>query len=258
LRIWDICVTHGNTKRQPNIKMRTKTLLVACAALALSLATSQAQVYSANVVGYVNLNLTNGQYSIISPALDADGTGTNNTIASVIGTNVPTGTLVYALNRGTGLFDTLQYKSSGHPAVTAWYLGTLADNTYPINPGQSVFILPTGNTIVTEVGQVLQGSLTNQYVPATGGTFGLVASQIPLAGGVTSGLNYVPTLGDTIYTYDPVLGYNTYVYKSSGHPAVIGWYVGSTLLEPQLSVGQGCWLLPISSGEMWTTNFTVH
>ena len=75
--------------------MRTKTLLLAGAALAFSLATSQAQVYSQNVVGYVNINLTNGVLNIISPALDADGTGTNNTIASVIGTNVPTGTIVY-------------------------------------------------------------------------------------------------------------------------------------------------------------------
>lgn len=37
--------------------MRTKTLLVAVAALALSLATSQAQVYSANVVGYASVPL---------------------------------------------------------------------------------------------------------------------------------------------------------------------------------------------------------
>ena len=92
--------------------MRTKTLLLAGAALAFSLATSQAQVYSQNVVGYVNINLTNGILECVSPALDLDGTGTNNTIVSVVGTNVPVGTAVYVFNNSGG-FDTLVYSKAG-------------------------------------------------------------------------------------------------------------------------------------------------
>ena len=41
--------------------MRTKTLLFAAAALAASITASQAQtVYSQNVVGYINITVTNG------------------------------------------------------------------------------------------------------------------------------------------------------------------------------------------------------
>ena len=75
--------------------MRTKTLLLAGAALAFSLATSQAQVYSQNVVGYVNINVTNAVLACMSPALDADGTGTNNNVTTVCGTNLPAGNPTY-------------------------------------------------------------------------------------------------------------------------------------------------------------------
>lgn len=237
--------------------MRTKTLLIAVAALAVGILTSSAQTYSQNVVGYVNINLNNGVLACVSPALDLDGTGTNNTIATVIGTNVPTATYVYALNSSGG-FDQLVYKSSGHPAVTAWYLGTAVANNYPINPGQGVFILPGGDTTITEVGTVLQGPLSNSYVPALAGGIGLVSSQVPIAGGVTTALSYTPTLGDIIFVYDPIVGYDQYIYKASGHPAVTGWYIGTTLSEPQINVGQGFWLQPKNAGEVWNNNFIVQ
>ena len=52
--------------------MRTKTLLSAVAVLAASLAISKAQVYSQNVVGYVNTTLTgNLKYSAIANPLNA-------------------------------------------------------------------------------------------------------------------------------------------------------------------------------------------
>src|ERR1043166_2369568 len=77
--------------------MRTKTLFLAAALSAAGLATSLAQssnVYSLNVVGYINLQLTNG-FNLIANQLDLDGTGTNNTLNTSIGTNVPNLTRVY-------------------------------------------------------------------------------------------------------------------------------------------------------------------
>jgi hypothetical protein len=47
--------------------MRTKTLLVAVAALAVGAITSQAQVYSQNIVGYVNKVIHLGQSLISNP-----------------------------------------------------------------------------------------------------------------------------------------------------------------------------------------------
>jgi len=235
--------------------MRTKTLLVAAAALlAVGVATSQAQVYSQNVVGYVNINLTNGVLACISPALDLDGTGTNNTITTVCGTNLPLQTTVYVFNNSGG-FDQLVYKSSH--GVTGWYFGAGLDNNYSMNPGVGIFIQTTANATVTQVGNVLQGSLTNQYFPSTGGSIWLLSSQVPVGGGITTTLGYVPTLQDQVYVYDPIaLNYAEYVYKSQH--AVTGWYLGASVSEPQIQVGQGFWLIPANSGEVWTNNFIVQ
>src|ERR1039458_6223534 len=95
--------------------MRTKLAILSAAALAAGLLSSQAQVYSANVVGYVNTSITNNVVSIMSAVLDVDGTGTNNTISTVLGTtSVPVGTTVYAFN-GAG-FDAIIFQVSGHGA----------------------------------------------------------------------------------------------------------------------------------------------
>ena len=75
--------------------MRTKVLLGA-AALAAAAATASAQnVYSLNVVGYINLSLTNG-YNMVANQLDLDGTMTNNTLTTVFSTNLPKLSAVYA------------------------------------------------------------------------------------------------------------------------------------------------------------------
>src|ERR1700722_6479335 len=51
--------------------MRTKTLLLAAAALAVSLATSEAQVYSANIVGYATVVYPgNGQFALVANPFD--------------------------------------------------------------------------------------------------------------------------------------------------------------------------------------------
>src|SRR5271165_5836493 len=55
--------------------MRTKSILLGAAALAAGLVTSMAaNVYSVNVVGYVNVNVSSNQYSLLENPLD-DGAG---------------------------------------------------------------------------------------------------------------------------------------------------------------------------------------
>lgn len=243
--------------------MRTKTLLIAVAALAVGVATAMAQTYSQNVVGYVNINLTNGVLACLSPALDLDGTGVNNTVNSVVGSNtngLPLGTTVYVFNSGGG-FDTLVYNKTGHPSVTNWYLGATQTNSYPINPGEGFFIVLGGSApyTLTEAGTVLQGSLQNNYVPATAGSLWLVSSQIPIGGGITTTLNYQPKLQDEVLLYNQnTRAYDTYVYNKTGHPAVTNWYLGAVASEPQIQVGQGFWIQPHNAGTVWTNNFTVQ
>lgn len=102
--------------------MRTKALFMAAAALAAGLLTSNAQVYSQNIVGYVSIPLTNATIQVVSPTLDFDGTGINNTVATVFGTNVAAGDVVYVFN-GTG-YNSLDYEPVSRSIPTAgWYLG---------------------------------------------------------------------------------------------------------------------------------------
>ena len=64
--------------------MRTKTLILAAALTAAGLASSLAQsnVYSLNVVGYVNKTLTGGSlFSVVNNPLNT----TNNTLAGIFG-----------------------------------------------------------------------------------------------------------------------------------------------------------------------------
>jgi hypothetical protein len=235
-----------------------KTLLIAAAALATSVISSQAQgaVYSQNIVGYVNIPVTNGVAVILSPALDADGTGTNNTISTVF-TTPAYGDTVYVFN-GTG-YDTIQYTKinlGGHPPVytTNWAIGSTISSTYAVNPGQSMFYVPAASQTITEVGVALTGSVANQYVPAAG-KVNLVASKSPVSGGLTSVLGYQPIYGDTVYVFANG-GYTTYTYGKvnlGGHPPVYttNWAVGSTVGEPVISVGQGFWLQS-AGANTWT------
>src|ERR1700735_5475995 len=93
--------------------MKTKTLLIAAAALAAGVMSSQAQgVYSQNIVGYVNVPLVAG-YNLVANQLDLDGTGTNNSIYTVVGTNLPASTAVLVWNPSTAAFSTTKLSGTG-------------------------------------------------------------------------------------------------------------------------------------------------
>jgi len=240
-----------------------KTLLIAAAALAAGVITSEAQVYSQNIVGYVNVPLTSGVLTVVSPSLDADGTGTNNTISTVFGTNnVTIGDTVFAYNQATAGYDTLNYSKIGHgaSAVTGWYLNGVASPNYVINPGSSVFYLPAANETNTQVGTVLQGTnLVNTYVAPAGG-ISLVSSIVPIAGGLTTTLGYTPTIGDVVFVYNAGAGgYDTYNYSKIGHgvSAVTGWYLNGVAAEPNIPVGSGFWLQPVAT-TTWTQSFIAQ
>src|ERR1044071_5172553 len=85
--------------------MRTKALICAAGLLAASAVSSMAQgsVYSLNVVGYINVTLTNG-FNLIANQLDLNGTlnFTNNTVTAVLGTNLPANSKAYAYDTSSG------------------------------------------------------------------------------------------------------------------------------------------------------------
>ena len=244
--------------------MRTKTLLIAAAALVAGIVSSEAQVYSANVVGYVSIPFTNSVLALVAPTLDYDGTGTNNTISSVF-TTPAIGDAVFAFN-GSG-YDTISYTvvTSGHGAsatfTTNWFNGSTIATNYPILPGRGVFYLPATNETATIVGTVLQGTLTNKFFPAANNV-ALVSSAVPITGGLTSVLGYNPSIGDNVFTFAGG-SYSTYSYTvvTSGHGAsatfTTNWFNGSVQGEPIIGVGQGFWIQPIANTN-WVTTFVVQ
>jgi hypothetical protein len=261
LTLCQIRYAHGEKKNNKNTIMKTKTLLItAAAALAAGIMSSQAQVYSQNVVGYVNIPETAGQFSLEAPPLDLDGTGTNNTLSTLY-PNPAVGDQVYAYSGGGFLTYTYTAKvaSHGNPASTNWLdgIGNVASSA-PVNVGEGVFYLPAVNETNTYVGQVINGAVTNKYVPSANG-FALVSSTIPIAGGVTSTLNYQPVPGDVVFTFNGSI-YSTYTYTikvaAHGNPASTNWLDGiGAVDEPQISVGQGFWLNP-AQNPTWSQTFT--
>jgi len=259
LLLCEIGTAHG--KKNNNTTMK-KTLLIAAAALAASVISSQAQVYSQNVVGYVNIPETAGQFSLETPAMDPDGTGTNGTVIGVY-PNPAVGDQIYVFNATSGVFlnYTYQFKAASHgnPASTNWVDGTGANaNGFSLNVGQGVFYLPIVNETNTFVGLVVNGTVTNSYVPAPN-SFALIASQIPYGGGISSTLGYVPSINDTVYTFTGG-AYTTYTYQfkpaSHGNPASTNWVDGTgAVSEPQISAGQGFWLDPVQT-PVWSQTFT--
>ena len=79
-----------------------KTLLIAAAALAAGVISSQAQVYSQNVVGYINITTPAGGYSFVANQLTNGNNNVNNVLNSglVSDPNALTNSTLYVWNDG--------------------------------------------------------------------------------------------------------------------------------------------------------------
>jgi hypothetical protein len=220
--------------------MRTKALLCA-AALAAGAATSMAQnVYSLNVVGYINLNLNTG-LNLIANQLDADGTMMNNFVTNVFSTNLPSGSKVYAFNATSGAYSTLTFTSGK-------WIGTQTAANAALAPGQGVFVSVPSPVTLTLVGEVIQG--TNKTALVQG--LQIVSSIPPISGGLQTTLGYVPTAGDKVFTYNSTnQAYATHTYSSSA--GTFKWIGG----EPTPNVGDA-FFLQAAAATNWTQAFTVQ
>jgi hypothetical protein len=227
--------------------MRTKTLLLAVGALAAGLVTSQAQpVYSANVVGYVNIPLTNG-FNAVANQLDFDGTGTNNTILTSIGTNLPLSSKVETYDPTVPGYRFVTLLSSG------WSSGTAGPYVkQALQPGGGVFIFIPGtgvSTNITLVGTVLQETNMTVYQSQ----FQMASYPFPIGGYLTTNLNYSPNApigssDDQVEQWNPATQLFTIHKKLSS-----SWTAGS----PNVGVGESFFLIP-NQTTTWTNGFMVQ
>jgi hypothetical protein len=215
--------------------MRTKALLLGAMIGAASLVTSMAQVYSVNIVGYVNTAIPVG-FSMIQNPLNASP---DNTVASVI-PSVPAGQAltIFKYNSASGSYLQVNWDAG---------FGEWDDPTLVIAPGEGFFAYNGGTTAFTNtfVGEVPTGTLTTPLI--TG--FNMVGSKVPQAGLVQTDLGYVPTGNETIYKYVNATGqYDLGTYD----PDFQSWD-----LEPTIGVGEAFWAYRSAAGS-WTRTFNVN
>ena len=211
--------------------MRTKALLLAAALTAAGIASyAQSNVYSVNVVGYVNVTVPANQYALIANPLNA----TNNTIGSLLqNPAIPAGTVFYKYAGGYSAYVMDEFDLSWTPDAAA-----------TLNPGEGGFVKNNTGTplTVTFVGEVLQGSLTNA-VPSG---YAIRSSKVPQAGAITTVLGFPGAPGDIAYKYSG--GYSAFVYDEFD----LSW----TPSEPVINVGEAFFSFKGASVD-WVRNFTV-
>jgi hypothetical protein len=215
--------------------MRTKTLLLSAAVGAAGLLAANAQVYSVNSVGYVNVTVPTGFFMLANP-LKAN----ENTLAAVLPV-VPDGTTAFAWN-GTGFTSKTYDELDG-----AWLPLT---PVIPLAPGGGVFVRNSSGSpfTVTFVGEVMQGALTT---PLPAG-FSIVSSQVPQQGTLTQ-LGFPGVDGATVFRWVNN-GQGGGAYVSSTYDELDGAWLPA---EISVNPAEAFWVrMPSSSN--WTRNFSVN
>jgi hypothetical protein len=210
--------------------MRTKALLLTAALSVAGLATASAQVYSVNVVGYVNLTLNPG-FTMIANQLDA-GAG-NNTVGNLM-PDVPEETQLFKFDAAAGTYigNSFEFGEWSLPNMT-------------LAPGEGAFIRIPGNNpvAVTLVGEVRQGTLSTPLVAG----FQIVSSQVPQAGALDADLGFPAAEEDQVYLFsNETGGYSTHSYE-----------FGEWNIVPQVAVGQS-FFVNKSGATTWSREFNVE
>lgn len=229
--------------------MRTKTLLLAAAALLAGLVSTSTQaqnVYSANVVGYYNLTVPGSKFVMLSDQLPPDGT--NSSINAVLTNGVADGSLLFLWN-GTG-YDVVQYY-----AGFGWYDQSFNFVTNSLPPHKGAFFQngSASPSTLTLVGQVPQGSKTN----AIAAGFGVYSLPAPLSTNLDSTLGNFPSSdGDLFFQWNA----SSQQFDSvKQYYAGFGWYDQSfTQVYPTPKVGEGFFYQHAGSSSNWVFNFNVQ
>lgn len=228
--------------------MRTKTILLTAAVCAAGVASSVAQVYSINVVGYINKVVpAAGGYALASNPLK----GTSNTIDEMFGGGkLPNGGQVAWWDPPGSANPSPPFKVANRTLFGTWAPAGI--ETTVLGPGRGMFIKsPTGATSPvtnTFVGEVAQGSLTNKYNPIG---YYLSGNLVPDSGLASAIGLTVPNSGQVLTWTEP----NGPYVAHNRPPFGSGW--GATT-EPNLAVAEGFFLNNSSSTAFeWVRNFTV-
>jgi hypothetical protein len=247
----------GTHTEQIHIQMRTKAILLAAAFAAAGVATSMAQVYSVNAVGYVNKTLTPGFTLVSNPLIAAD-----NTIQALFNNfqgGVRDGTTVYKFVGGG-------FQTAGFDEFGGW---GGAGATVTLMPGEGAFVFipnpqagEAANKVLTFVGEVPQNNTTT---PLPRG-FSMKSSVVPQAVAPDNVKNTdgssaaIPAVdGDTIYRWNPAAkGYTSYLYTQFDPQTPGEWASGNTTGLPTFDVGEAFYYFRLGAATTWNRTFSVN
>jgi len=238
--------------------MRTKTLICA-AALAAGALTSWAQsnVYSLNVVGYVNRPITGGfAYNMIANPLNNSNNNITNLFKLPAGHDGDQILRWDAVNAGFQA-DTYVWDEASH----SWLKNGATLGGFTLNPGEGVFYInQNANFSNTFVGDVIQGAFVNNLVGSF--AYNAIGSSAPLGGNFTNsigGLVPVPVAGhdgDQLLLWDvanTTISGSSVVYDEASHT-----WLGTPNNNINIGVGEGFWYVNQNANLTWTRNFTVQ
>jgi hypothetical protein len=240
---FEILSLHTVTTEQKTGKnMRTKTLLIAAAALAAGILTSSAQTYSQNIVGYVNLVFPPGQYSMVVAPLQ---TANNVNNAEQLFSGLTAGDSILLWNGGG--FDYYAF------AVPGLWIGPSGPGLAPtVNAGTPVFFFNSSGGFETNT--VVGTVVLSNSVPLFAG-YSMAGSTAPVAGALDNSTNFsLPyQAGDNVLIFNGS-GYDYYANAAPG--LWIG--PGGPGPAPSVNVGQAFFYYNNSGGtENWIQNVVV-
>jgi len=220
--------------------MRTKILLASAAALAAGVFASNAQVYSANVVGYVNVVYPAGQFVMSANPL----TTGNDVLTNVLTSTTGASSMSYWTGAG---FAPYTYSGPQHK----WLSGATDVSTTPLPPGLGFFIKAGGAGFTnTYVGSVVAaaggGTATNALIAG----YQPVGELVPYSDVVTNAatVNLTVPGATTLLTWDIGLQAYDAPYTYSGPQHV--WKQNSVTANPTIVPAQGFFVNP-GSGTNW-------
>jgi len=221
-------------------------LLTAAMVAAGALSSVAQNVYSVNVVGYINLTLKPG-YNLISVPLTGNPDNSVNTVLTNTTPTIPDGGNLYTWDPVGQTYAQALNSSGGQ-----WVDGSFNLSSQQVVPGQSFFIQNVGGSPVTLtlVGTVPQG--TNHI--SLHSAYSFVADPAPISGDVTT--NGFPVADNSlVYTWDNIGQTYNQALTGSGGQFVDGSFNTVVLAPP---VGGGFIYFNPNATTSWTRTFTVQ
>jgi hypothetical protein len=217
--------------------MRTKTLILSAALLAVGAASSMAQVYSVNSVGWVKRTIPTGFSLIANPLQNDDQTVPTILADTDNGGTVPLGTVIYVFSSGSYVQNVNDEFGDG------W---SVPSQTLDVGAGFFIqnFAAPFDQVFTGEVTQGI--GLTVNLDPG----YTMVSSKVPQSGALQGVLGLTPGPGDQVLRFDNVTGYTQYNFDEFDEV----WNPN----DPVLDVAEAIFYNNLSGGASWVRDFDVN